>query len=109
MEHFETVLAGEKLELTLEGKVVTLATGGITIQTKCKNLYDSNGLFNDVGSDLRSANLFLDEGDEGSEGIAVCYAGVAGKVKGQDSQGSRAFTSFKEFVQWGKENRFDLY
>lgn len=106
MKHYETTLAGEKLELTLEGTVVTLSTEGVTIQTECKNLRDAEELFHDVEIDLRKGNLFLDEGDEG---VANCYMGLAGKVKGKDSYGSKMFTSFKEFVQWGKDNRFDLY
>lgn len=110
MKQYETTLAGEKLELTLEGTVLALTTGGVTIQTECKNLRDAEELFHDVESDLHRGNLFLDEGDEGvDEGVANCYVGLVGKVKGKDSHGSKMFTSFKEFVQWGKDNRFDLY
>jgi len=106
MKHYETTLAGEKLELTLEGTVVALSTGGVTIQTESKNLRDAEELFRDVESDLREGNLFLDEGDEW---IAMCHALLWGKVAGKSLKANKRFTSFKEFVQWGKENNFDLY
>jgi len=106
MKHYETTLAGEKLELTLEGVVVALSTGGVTIQTESKNLRDAEELFQDVESDLHGGNLFLDEGDEC---LAICYVRLGGKVRGQRTSANRKFTSFKEFVQWGKENNFDLY
>jgi len=104
MKQYETTLAGEKLELTLEGTVLSLSTGGVTIQTESKNLRDAEELFHDVESDLREGGLFL---DEGNEWIATCYEDSEGKVKGQGTD--KRFTSFKEFVQWGKDNRFDLY
>lgn len=106
MKQYETTLAGERLELTLEGTVLILSTGGVTIQTECKNLCDAEELFHDVESDLHRGNLFLDEGDEW---IANCFARLGGGVKGQSANTDKKFTSFKKFVQWGKDNRLDLY
>lgn len=106
MKYYETTLAEEKLELTLEGMTVTLSTGGVTIQTECKNLRDAEELFHDVESDLHRGNLFLDEGDEW---IANCFARLGGGVKGQSANTDKKFTSFKKFVQWGSENNYDLY
>lgn len=106
MEHYITTLVGEELELTLDGTTVAISAGGVTIQTECEDTYTAEELYFEVQGNLQVGTLYL---DEGRGEIAICCIHTDGEITGRNSYRNKTFTSFKEFVKWGSENRFNLY
>lgn len=109
MKQHTVTLAGEELDLTLTGRVVSISTGGVVAHTECESLCASRELFHEVRDDLSDESLFFNDLHLGDGEVARCHVSLDGTAIGRDSMSKRKFTSFKEFIQWGSENHFNLH